>query len=258
MGVSWDWAPPFTRGADERRQPVRLPQEGAPRRPSEPLQSLLSSCGRPGPPPQGLDPLRSGAGSARAPLTCPALLTPRHWQPPPQLQGCFGPRRQLRGEGRVQGHPPLRYSSLPRPQGPAPLRGLRLSSSSDALLYPRPELKGTSRSPWQPRSEGRVRGRPPARHSPPRQPLGPTAIRGLCQSSSSSAPLCPRHDALQGRSSITAPTGPAPRQVRHPRSERINPLGPREGCFSRISLQALTELRVYASDIVPGSATPPK
>ncbi|KAJ1150342.1 hypothetical protein NDU88_003136 [Pleurodeles waltl] len=117
--------------------------------------------------------IRSGA------LTCSALPTQGRWQPPPQLHGSFGPPRQLRGEGRVQGHPPLRYSSLLRPRGPAVIRGLHLSSSSDALLYPRPELKGASRSPQQPRSKGWVRGRPLARRSPPQQPRGPAAIRGL-------------------------------------------------------------------------------
>ncbi|KAJ1127930.1 hypothetical protein NDU88_006323 [Pleurodeles waltl] len=261
----------FAGGAVGCRQPVRPPQGGDPRCPSGPLPSLLSSCGHPASPPQGLDPSRSGAGSALVPLTCPAFPEPGRRQPPPQLQGSVEPPQQHRSEGRVRTRPPVRHSSLQRPRGPTTISSLHLSSSSGAPLYPRLKPQGPVEPPRQLRSEGRVRGRPPEWHSSPQQPRGPAVIRGLRLSSSLALRSTRgrgsglKHSPLQGRSSITAPTGSlgtapgsaAPRRDRHPRSERMNPLGPRKGCFSRIGLQALSELRVYASDILPSLVTPP-
>ncbi|KAJ1152196.1 hypothetical protein NDU88_004973 [Pleurodeles waltl] len=78
-------------------------------------------------------------------------------------------------------------------------------------------------------------------------------------------PPRPRAQCASGRSLVTAPTKPraatprsaTPHLGRHSCRVWMESPGPRKGCCNRRNLQALSELRDHASDILPSSATPP-
>ncbi|KAJ1094992.1 hypothetical protein NDU88_000164 [Pleurodeles waltl] len=159
---------------------------GGPRRPSGPLQFLLSSCEHPGPPstrrrsPTVWCRIRSGAAHLFHTSDTEALSAV------PTAQGIIRATPAVAGEGRVRGRPSLQYNSPLRPQGPAATRGLHLSFSSNALLCPRTQggQLATAATP----KRGSSPGLPPSTVQP--AAAAPGTRRVLRPSSSSGASLC--------------------------------------------------------------------